>query len=52
MPVWYLLGTDEGHGFAKKENADYQFYAMVRFIQEHLLPEQPAATVVTPGGGR
>ncbi len=52
VPVWYLLGMNEGHGFAKKENADYQFYAMVRFIQEHLLPEQPAATVVTPGGAR
>ena len=28
---------DEGHGFAKKKNQDYQFYATVQFIQEHLL---------------
>jgi dipeptidyl aminopeptidase/acylaminoacyl peptidase len=36
-PVWYLLARDEGHGFSKKKNADYQFYATVRFIQEYLL---------------
>jgi dipeptidyl aminopeptidase/acylaminoacyl peptidase len=36
-PVWYLLAKDEGHGFAKKKNADYQFYATVQFIREYLL---------------
>jgi dipeptidyl aminopeptidase/acylaminoacyl peptidase len=36
-PVWYLLATDEGHGFRKKKNADFQFYATVRFMQQFLL---------------
>ncbi len=36
-PVWYLLAKDEGHGFAKKRNADFQFYATVEFIRRHLL---------------
>jgi dipeptidyl aminopeptidase/acylaminoacyl peptidase len=36
-PVWYLLAKDEGHGFAKKKNADFQFYATVAFAQEYLL---------------
>jgi len=36
-PVWWLLGKDEGHGFAKKKNYDYQFYATVEFIKEYLL---------------
>jgi dipeptidyl aminopeptidase/acylaminoacyl peptidase len=36
-PVWYLMAKDEGHGFAKKKNQDYQFYATVKFMQEHLL---------------
>jgi dipeptidyl aminopeptidase/acylaminoacyl peptidase len=36
-PVWYLMAKDEGHGFAKKKNLDYQFYATVLFIREHLL---------------
>jgi len=36
-PVWYLLAKDEGHGFAKKKNQDFQFYATVLFIQEYLL---------------
>jgi dipeptidyl aminopeptidase/acylaminoacyl peptidase len=36
-PVWYLMAKDEGHGFAKKRNADFQFYATVMFMREHLL---------------
>jgi dipeptidyl aminopeptidase/acylaminoacyl peptidase len=36
-PVWYLVARDEGHGFRKKKNADFQFYATVRFVQEYLL---------------
>jgi dipeptidyl aminopeptidase/acylaminoacyl peptidase len=36
-PVWYLLANDEGHGFAKKKNADFLFYATVAFVQEYLL---------------
>ncbi len=36
-PVWYLLADDEGHGFAKKSNVDFQFYAMIRFAEEVLL---------------
>jgi dipeptidyl aminopeptidase/acylaminoacyl peptidase len=35
--VWYLMATDEGHGFRKKNNADYQFYATILFIKKHLL---------------
>ena len=36
-PVWWLMAQDEGHGFAKKKNQDYQFYATVMFIKEYLL---------------
>ena len=36
-PVWFLMARDEGHGFAKKKNADYQFYATVEFIRQYLL---------------
>jgi dipeptidyl aminopeptidase/acylaminoacyl peptidase len=36
-PVWWLLAKDEGHGFQKKKNADYQFYATVMFVREYLL---------------
>ena len=36
-PVWYLMAKDEGHGFRKKPNQDFQFYATVEFLQEHLL---------------
>jgi len=36
-PVWYLMAKDEGHGFAKKSNRDYQFYATIEFMREFLL---------------
>lgn len=36
-PVWYLVGKDEGHGFQKKKNQDFQFYATVQFIRDYLL---------------
>jgi dipeptidyl aminopeptidase/acylaminoacyl peptidase len=36
-PVWYLLANDEGHGFAKKRNADFLFYVVALFIKQHLL---------------
>jgi dipeptidyl aminopeptidase/acylaminoacyl peptidase len=39
LPVWYLRGENEGHGFARKENADFLFYAMVRFVEERLIRE-------------
>lgn len=35
--LWYLMAKDEGHGFAKKKNQDFQFYATVMFLREHLL---------------
>jgi dipeptidyl aminopeptidase/acylaminoacyl peptidase len=36
-PVWFLMANDEGHGFAKKKNADFQFYSTVMFMKEFLL---------------
>jgi dipeptidyl aminopeptidase/acylaminoacyl peptidase len=36
-PVWYLRAENEGHGFARKENADFQFYATILFMQQTLL---------------
>lgn len=37
--AWHLLGQDEGHGFAKKVNQDYQFWASLLFWRETLLNE-------------
>jgi dipeptidyl aminopeptidase/acylaminoacyl peptidase len=37
IPVWYLMARDEGHGFAKKKNRDFQLYATVLFMKEYLL---------------
>jgi dipeptidyl aminopeptidase/acylaminoacyl peptidase len=36
-PVWWLEAKDEGHGFRKKKNQDYEFYAEVMFVKEYLL---------------
>jgi dipeptidyl aminopeptidase/acylaminoacyl peptidase len=35
--AWYLMAKDEGHGFAKKRNADFQFLVTIRFLREYLL---------------
>jgi protease II len=44
-PIWYLEAKDEGHGFAKKKNADFQFYSTVMFMKQFLLNDSgPAAT--------
>jgi len=36
-PLWYMVASDEGHGFRKKANADFQFWSTVLFIERHLL---------------
>jgi len=35
--VWYLEAKDEGHGFRKKTNADFQRMATILFIKNYLL---------------
>ena len=37
--AWHFLAGNEGHGFAKKENADYYFWSSLAFWQKHLLAE-------------
>lgn len=36
-PVWYLRADNEGHGFARKENQDFQFYSTILFMQQTVL---------------
>ena len=43
VPVWYLVANDEGHGFSKKQNIDYQFYTNIMFMRQFLL-DMPVAT--------
>ena len=31
------MAKDEGHGFAKKNNRDFQFYATILFMKDFLL---------------
>jgi dipeptidyl aminopeptidase/acylaminoacyl peptidase len=35
--VWYLEAKDEGHGFRKKNNVDYQRLVIIQFIEAYLL---------------
>lgn len=35
--VWYLEAIDEGHGFRKKANVDYQRLATILFMEKYLL---------------
>jgi dipeptidyl aminopeptidase/acylaminoacyl peptidase len=36
VPAWHLLAQNEGHGYAKKENQDYAFWASLLFWQRNL----------------
>jgi dipeptidyl aminopeptidase/acylaminoacyl peptidase len=36
-PVWLLIADNEGHGFARRANADFQFFATVKFIENFVL---------------
>lgn len=35
--VWYLEAKDEGHGFKKKPNVDFQRLAVIRFMENFLM---------------
>jgi dipeptidyl aminopeptidase/acylaminoacyl peptidase len=37
--AWHLIGENEGHGFARKQNVDYQFWATLLFWEQTLLSE-------------
>src|SRR5687768_5973045 len=45
--AWHLVGQNEGHGFSKKENVDYQFWTSLMFWQQNLLGGESASA-----GGR
>ncbi|UUZ57176.1 prolyl oligopeptidase family serine peptidase [Massilia sp. H-1] len=44
-PVWYMTANDEGHGFGKKVNADYQFFTSIDFLKTYLLEVRRPAGV-------
>jgi dipeptidyl aminopeptidase/acylaminoacyl peptidase len=35
--VWYLEAKDEGHGFRKKPNVDYERLAVIKFMETYLI---------------
>ena len=39
VPVWYVVGKNEGHGFARKSNQDYLQAVEVLFLRTYLLGE-------------
>lgn len=43
ITTWFLMANDEGHGYAKKKNQDFLFYATVMFVRQFLLGENFAA---------
>ena len=40
VPVWYVVGTNEGHGFAKKANQDYLQAVEVEFLRRYLIGDE------------
>jgi len=44
VPVWFLVAKDEGHGFSKKKNQDFQFYSTIMFVKQFLLKQPVEGT--------
>jgi dipeptidyl aminopeptidase/acylaminoacyl peptidase len=40
ITTWFLMANDEGHGYAKKKNQDFLFYATIMFVRQYLLGDQ------------
>ena len=40
VPVWYLIAKDEGHGFGKKTNTDFQRAVLFEFMRRFLIGEK------------
>jgi dipeptidyl aminopeptidase/acylaminoacyl peptidase len=40
-PTWFMVATDEGHGYVKKKNRDVSFDAEVLFINRCLISDAP-----------
>ena len=40
IETWYLLAKDEGHGFRKQVNREFQFLTTVQFLRKHLLEKE------------
>jgi dipeptidyl aminopeptidase/acylaminoacyl peptidase len=53
VPVWYVVGTNEGHGFAKKANQDYLQAVELTFLRRFLLgDDSPGASPSGAEAGR
>jgi len=50
VPVWYLVAKDEGHGFQKKSNTDYQRAVLFEFMRRYLLGEKANGDTKMEGG--
>lgn len=42
IPVWYVLAEDEGHGFRKKSNRDFNAAVMSLFLERFVLADEAA----------
>jgi dipeptidyl aminopeptidase/acylaminoacyl peptidase len=40
IETWYLLAKDEGHGFRKQSNREFQFLTTIQFLRKHLLEQE------------
>ena len=40
VETWYLLAKDEGHGFRKQANREYQYLVTAQFLRRHLLDKK------------
>ena len=45
VETWFMMAANEGHGFRRRENRNYQFLTTVAFLRKHLLGKDDATQV-------
>lgn len=48
-PVWHMIALNEGHGYRRKENRDFQLMVMGAFLSQYLLDSAPSKRTADPG---
>ena len=45
VETWFMMAANEGHGFRRRENRNYQFLTTVAFLRKHLLGKDDTTQV-------
>lgn len=50
VEAWYVLASDEGHGYSRRRNLDYLFEVQILFVIEQIRASKQSAAIATDPG--